>query len=122
MDLKGSDLSWFPLKEPNGCLMKVATHASTTEIPQVQSQHHHMVPFKNWIEIQNRRGQCDFIHYIVSPCSQNPRSSHYQVGILFLEWPHCTLTLRPPNYQRWCCHNNHSWNLWLTHHFPYVGP
>jgi hypothetical protein len=30
MDLKGSDLSWFPIKEPTGCLMWVAAHTSTT--------------------------------------------------------------------------------------------
>ncbi len=26
MDLKGSNLSWFPLKEPIGCLMGVEAH------------------------------------------------------------------------------------------------
>jgi hypothetical protein len=30
MDLKGLDLSWFPFKEPTGCLMSVAAHTSTT--------------------------------------------------------------------------------------------
>jgi hypothetical protein len=30
MDLKGSDLSLFPFKEPIGCLMRVAAHTSTT--------------------------------------------------------------------------------------------
>jgi hypothetical protein len=99
MDLKGSNFSWFPLKELVGCLMRVATHTSTTKIPQVQSQHHHMVPFRNWIETQNRVGECDFIHFIVSPCSQNPWSSHYPVSIFLLELTHYTFTLRPPNCQ-----------------------
>jgi hypothetical protein len=30
MDLKGLDLSWFPFKEPIGCLMSVGVHTSTT--------------------------------------------------------------------------------------------
>jgi len=51
MDLKGLYLSWFPLKEPTGCLMKMATHISIIEIPQVQSWHHHMFPFKNLSKI-----------------------------------------------------------------------
>ncbi len=44
----------------------------------------------------------------ISPCSQNPWSSHYPTDILFSEWTHYTLTLRSPSYQKWCCHNNHS--------------
>jgi hypothetical protein len=52
MDLKGLDLFLFPFKEPTGCLMKVVAHTSTKEIPQVQSQHHYMVPFRNWTETQ----------------------------------------------------------------------
>jgi hypothetical protein len=30
MNLKGSNLSWFPFKEPIGCLMGVEAHTSTT--------------------------------------------------------------------------------------------
>jgi hypothetical protein len=100
MDFKGSYLSWFPFKEPIGCLMKVVAHTSTTEISQVRSWHHHMVPLWNWIEIQNIIGECDLIHFVASPCSQNPRRSHYPTSILFSKRPHCTLTLRPPNCQR----------------------
>ncbi len=37
VDLKGSNLFLFPLKERTGCLIKVATDTSTIEIPQVQS-------------------------------------------------------------------------------------
>jgi hypothetical protein len=90
MDFKGLDLSRFPLKEPTGCLMRVAAHTSTTKIPQVQSRHHHMVLFRNLTKTQNIISECDLIHFIASPCS------HYLVGTLFLEWPHCTFTLRPP--------------------------
>jgi hypothetical protein len=65
--------------------MKVAAHTPTTEIPQVVFRHHHMVPLKNWTEIRNKSGECDLLHFLVSPCSQNPRSSHYPIGTLFLE-------------------------------------
>jgi hypothetical protein len=114
--------SWFPLKESIGCLLRVAAHTPTIEIPQVLSWHHHMVPLKNWTKIQNRRGECDLFHFIISPCSQNPWSSHYPACTFFSEWTHCTLTLRPPSCQRWCHHNNHSWNPWHIHHLPCIGP
>jgi hypothetical protein len=108
MDLKGLDLSWFPLKEPTSCLMSVVAHTSTIEIPQMQPQHHYMVSLTNWTKIKNRIGECDLIHFIISLCSQNPRSSHYPANIFFSKWSHCTFTLRPPNCQRWCCHINRS--------------
>jgi len=83
MDLKGPDLFLFPFKEPTNCLMRVAPHTLPTEIPQVQSRHHHMVPLRNWTEIQNKIDECDLIHFMVSLCSQNPQSSHYLATTLF---------------------------------------
>ncbi len=74
MDFKGSNLFWFPLKEPTGCLMRVVAHTSTTEIPQVQFWHHHMVPLRDYTEIQNKIGECDLIHFRASPCSQIPEA------------------------------------------------
>jgi hypothetical protein len=62
------------------------------------------------------------IHFLVSPCSQNPQSSHHTIGTLSLEWTHCRLSLEPPSYQTWCCHNNHSRNPWQTHHLSCFGP
>jgi hypothetical protein len=52
MDLKGLNLSWFPLKEPTGCLMSVVAHILTTEIPQVQHQHHYVVFLRSWTKIR----------------------------------------------------------------------
>jgi len=70
MDFKGSDLSWFPLNEPTSYLMSVATHTSTKEIPQVQSQHHYLIPLWNWTKIQNKINGCYFVHFLISYCSK----------------------------------------------------
>jgi hypothetical protein len=93
-------LSWFPLKESTGCLMRVAAHTPTTKIPQILIWFHHMVPLREWIEIHDISGECDLLHFPISPCSQNPESSHYPACTLSSKWTHCTLSLRPPSYQR----------------------
>jgi hypothetical protein len=115
-------LSWFPLKESTGCLMGMAVHTPTTEIPQILIWLHHMVPFIDWTEIQDRSNECDLLHFPISPYFQNPRSSHYTTNIFSLEWTHYTFSLRPPSYQTWCCHNNHSRNPWHIHQLPCVSP
>jgi hypothetical protein len=92
--------SWFPLKESTGCLMRVATHTPTTEIPHILTWFHHMVLLREWIEIHNISDECDLLHFLVSPFSQNPQSSHYPACTLSSKWTHCTLSLKPPSYQR----------------------
>jgi len=74
MDFKGSDLSWFPFNEPTSYLMSVATHTSTKEIPQLQSQHHYLIPLWNCTKTQNKINGCYFVHFLISYCS-NLRSS-----------------------------------------------
>jgi hypothetical protein len=81
-----------------------------------------MVPFEDLIEIQDKSGERDILHFAVSLCSQNPQSSHYLANILSSKWTDCTLSLRNPSYQTWCCHNNHSINPWHTHCLPCVSP
>jgi hypothetical protein len=53
-----------------GCLLSVAAHTSTTKIPQVQPQHHHMVFFISWTETKNKTSGCDLLHFIISFCSK----------------------------------------------------
>jgi hypothetical protein len=115
-------LSCFPLEESICCFMGVTTHTPTTEIPQILTWLHYMVPFRDWTKIQDRSGECDLLHFPISLCSQNPRSSHYLTGIFSSEWTHYTLNLRTPRYQTWCCHNKHSKNPSHIHHLPCVGP
>jgi hypothetical protein len=65
-------LSRFPLKDSTSCLMRMVAHTLTTKIPQVLSRHHHMVPFRKWTSIQNKKSECDLFHFIVSPFSKIP--------------------------------------------------
>jgi hypothetical protein len=71
-------ISFDSSQKPIGCLMSVATRTSTTKIPQVQSQHHYMVPLKNWTETQNKIGGCYLVHFLVSYYSKISRAPTIQ--------------------------------------------
>jgi len=119
MDHKGSvSLLIFSI----GYLMGVVAHTPTTGIPQIQTWLHHMVPLKNWTEIQGRTIECNLLYSPVSHCSQNPQSSHNVAGILSSRWTHYTFNLWSVSHQTWSCHNNHSKKPWHIHHLPCVGP
>jgi hypothetical protein len=62
--------------------MSVAAHTSTTEIPQLQPQHHYMVSFKNWTETKNKIVECERIFHSIPlfPKSRNlPLSNKYSL-------------------------------------------
>jgi hypothetical protein len=113
---------WFPLKESTGCLMSGVVHTPTIEIPYsiILTSSHGFFQRLDINSIQKQR-----MWFITLPSiplfpksPELPLCNKYSL----LKWTHCTFTLRPPSCQRWCCHNNHSWNLWHTHHLPCIGP
>jgi hypothetical protein len=76
--------------------MSVATHPSTTEIPQVQPQHHYVVSLKSWRKTKNKAGRCDRLHLIVPFCSKISATHTISQVLSFQNGPHYTFTLRPP--------------------------
>jgi len=93
-----------------GCWMEVAVHTLTIRILYILIWLHHMVPLKDWTEIQDMIGECNLFHFSIFPCSQNPWNSHNPTGTFSLGWTHYTLNLKSLNHQTWSCHNNHSKN------------
>jgi hypothetical protein len=94
---------------------------TTIETPHILNRQLPMVLLRDWIEIQGRINECNQLYSPISPCSQNPRSSHSTVSTFSLGWYTLHIKLKIPKVIKHELPHNHSKNPWHIHHLLCVG-
>jgi hypothetical protein len=123
MDHKGSASLSISSLGVNRLLHGNGSSYPTIETPQKLTQLLPMIPFRDWTKIQGRIGECNLFYSPVSPCSQNPRSSHNATSTLSLGWNTLhTDHIKIPKVIKHELPHNHSKNPWHTYHLPCVDP